>query len=48
MLGLDISEHNGYIDFSKMKREKPEIEFFILRLGWIANKNNHTMDKYFE
>lgn len=48
MLGLDISEHNGYIDFSKMKREKPEIEFFILRLGWIGNKSNHTMDRYFE
>ena len=48
MIGLDISEHNGYIDFDKLKNEKPEIEFLIIRIGWIGNKNNHTIDKYFE
>ena len=48
MIGLDISEHNGYIDFDKLKNEKPEIEFLILRIGWIGNKNNHTQDTYFE
>jgi len=48
MIGLDISENNGYIDFTKLKREKPEIEFLIIRIGWIGNKNNHTIDKYFE
>lgn len=48
MIGLDISEHNGYIDFTKLKREKPEIEFLIIRIGWIGNKNNHTLDTYFE
>lgn len=44
-LGLDISEHNGYIDFSKLKEQK--IEYVIIRIGWIGNKNNHTIDKYF-
>lgn len=48
MIGLDISEHNGYIDFDKLKREKSEIEFIIIRIGWIGNKNNHTQDTYFE
>lgn len=48
MIGLDISEHNGYIDFDKLKNEKPEIEFLIIRIGWIGNKNNHTQDTYFE
>lgn len=48
MIGLDISEHNGYIDFDKLKREKPEVEFLIIRIGWIGNKNNHTLDTYFE
>lgn len=46
MIGIDISEHNGYIDFSKLK--ETEVEFVILRVGWIGNKQNHTIDKYFE
>lgn len=43
---IDISQHNGYVDFSKLKQNG--IEGVILRLGWIGNKNNHTLDTYFE
>ena len=43
--GIDISEHNGNIDFSKLKNDN--IEFVIIRVGWIGNKNNHTLDKKF-
>lgn len=46
MYGIDISEHNGYIDFEKVK--KAGIDFVIIRLGWIGNKENHTVDEYFE
>lgn len=45
MIGIDISEHNGYVDFEKVKNNG--IDFVILRLGWIGNKENHTLDKYF-
>ena len=44
MKGIDISQHNGKIDFSKVKSE---VDFVILRLGWIGNKNNHTLDTKF-
>lgn len=43
---IDISQHNGYVDFSKFKNHN--IKGAIIRLGWIGNKNNHTMDTYFE
>lgn len=43
--GIDISEHNGNIDFEKVKQNG--IEFVIIRLGWVGNKNNHTIDKKF-
>ena len=43
--GIDISEHNGSIDFSKVK--KAGINFVIIRIGWIGNKENHTLDKKF-
>lgn len=46
MTGLDLSEHNGQVDFTKLKEQG--IEFVILRIGWIGNKNNHTIDKKFE
>lgn len=42
---IDISENNGYIDFEKVKQAG--IEGVIIRIGWIGNKNNHTIDKYF-
>ena len=45
-LGLDLSEHNGNIDFNKIKNAG--IEFVILRVGWIGNLENHTIDKKFE
>ena len=44
--GLDLSEHNGNIDFTKVKNSG--ISFVILRVGWIGNKENHTLDKKFE
>lgn len=44
--GIDISEHNSTIDFAKVKASG--INFVIIRIGWIGNKNNHTLDKYFE
>ena len=43
--GIDISEHNGNIDFVKVKQNG--IEFVIIRIGWVGNKNNHTVDKKF-
>lgn len=44
--GIDISEHNGTIDFEKVKNSG--VDFVIIRIGWIGNKNNHTLDKKFE
>lgn len=43
--GIDISEHNGTIDFTKLKNSG--VEFVILRIGWIGNNHNHTLDKKF-
>jgi GH25 family lysozyme M1 (1,4-beta-N-acetylmuramidase) len=43
--GIDVSEHQGIIDWNVAKGH---IDFAILRLGWIGNKNNHTIDKQFE
>lgn len=45
MKGIDISKHNGNIDFKKVKNAG--IEFAIIRLGWIGNKNNHSLDEKF-
>lgn len=42
--GIDISQHNGNIDFDKLKNE---VDFAILRLGWIGNRDNHTLDTKF-
>lgn len=42
---IDISEHNGSINFDKVQNQ---IEGAILRIGWIGNKSNHTIDKRFE
>jgi GH25 family lysozyme M1 (1,4-beta-N-acetylmuramidase) len=43
--GVDISEHNGSIDFAKLKKS---VDFVIMRIGWVGNKNNHTLDKKFK
>lgn len=45
MLGIDVSEHNGRINWDAVKGR---VSFAILRLGWIGNKNNHTLDTQFE
>lgn len=42
---LDLSQHNGAIDFSKVK--KSGINDLILRVGWIGNRKNHTIDTRF-
>ena len=44
--GIDISEHNGTIDFEKVKNSG--VDFVIIRIGWIGNKENHTLDIKFE
>lgn len=42
--GIDVSEHNGKIDWAKVASK---VDFAILRIGWVGNKNNHTLDKRF-
>ena len=42
---IDLSEHNGIVDFAKVK--ETGIKDVILRLGWIGNHNNHTLDLRF-
>lgn len=44
--GIDVSQHNGKIDFAKVKQDG--INFVIIRIGWIGNKENHSIDTYFE
>lgn len=46
MRGIDVSEHNGNINWDQVKNAG--IQFAILRLGWIGNHNNHTLDTKFE
>lgn len=43
--GIDVSQHQGTIDWNKVKNQ---ISFAILRLGWIGNNVNHTLDTQFE
>lgn len=45
VLGIDLSENNGYVDFSYLTGQR--IDFILIRVGWIGNFNNHTIDKYF-
>ena len=44
--GIDVSQHQEKIDWEKVKNMG--VDFAILRLGWIGNKNNHKIDTYFE
>lgn len=44
-IGIDVSQHQGRIDWDTVKNN---VSFAILRLGWIGNKNNHTLDTQFE
>ena len=43
--GIDVSVHQSTINWDKVKGQ---IDFAILRLGWIGNKENHTLDTTFE
>lgn len=43
--GIDVSQHQGKINWDVVKGN---IDFAILRLGWIGNKENHTLDTQFE
>lgn len=43
--GIDVSQHQGTINWNAVKGQ---VDFAILRLGWIGNKNNHTQDTQFE
>ena len=43
---IDISQHNGNIDFAKVKRYG--VKGCIIRVGWIGNHDNHTLDTKFE
>ena len=43
---IDISQHNDKIDFNAVKQDG--IDGVIIRVGWIGNKENHKIDKYFE
>lgn len=45
-LVIDISQHNGYINFEKVKHHG--VKACIIRVGWIGNKDNHTLDTKFE
>lgn len=45
MFGIDVSQHQDEINWDKVKSQ---IDFAILRLGWIGNKENHTLDTQFE
>ena len=45
MFGIDVSEHNGVINWDLVKSQ---VNFAILRLGWLGNKTNHTIDQQFE
>ena len=41
--GVDISEHNGMVDWAKVAKK---VDFAILRIGWVGNTQN-KIDKTF-
>ena len=43
MFGLDVSEFQGVIDWDTVKSQ---IDFAILRIGWIANNQNKIDGKF--
>lgn len=43
---IDISQYNGNINFEELKNNG--IKNVIIRVGWIGNKQNHTLDTKFE
>lgn len=42
---IDLSQHNGNVDFFKLKNGG--IKKVILRVGWLGNRENHTLDSRF-
>ena len=44
--GIDLSTFNDNVDFEKVKNSG--IEFVLIRIGWIGNKQNHETDVRFE
>ena len=44
-LGIDVSSYQNKINWVEVKQAG--IDFAILRLGWIGNKENHTIDTFF-
>lgn len=44
--GIDVSQHNGYIDWAKAKADK-QVDFAILRTGF-GRENSRQIDKHFE
>lgn len=44
--GIDVSQHQGKIDWEKVSEFG--VDFAIIRLGWIGNLENHTIDTQFE
>lgn len=45
MFGIDVSDYQGDIDWETVKGQ---IDFAILKIGWIGNFNNHKMERTFE
>ena len=44
--GIDVSEHNGVIDWSRVKQNG--IDFAMIRLGWTWYDGGVTVDDYFK
>lgn len=42
--GVDLSEHNGDVDFSKLAKK---VDFAILRIGWVGN-GKYKLDEKFK
>ncbi|MDE5605183.1 MAG: glycoside hydrolase family 25 protein [Eubacterium sp.] len=43
--GVDLSEFNGSIDWDRLAKH---VDFAILRIGWVGNRDNSTLDEKFE
>lgn len=43
--GIDVSQHNGTINWTKVAKN---VDFAIIRIGWVGNKDNHTLDTKWE
>lgn len=43
--GVDISEHNGKVDWNKVAKK---VDFAILRIGWVGNNSNKMDIRFME